>query len=66
MKRKTLLNKEKPSSFLCKCVLSGNVPNIVSFIVTVILIIIGIILYNKFSAVKVQLESCRSSIHNQD
>ena len=44
MKRKTLLNKEKPSSFLSKCVLSGNVPNIVSFIVTVILIIIGIIL----------------------
>jgi len=62
MKRKT----EKPSGFLCKCVLSGNVPHIVSFVVTVILIIIGIILYNKFSTVKVQLESCRSSMHNQD
>jgi hypothetical protein len=66
MKRKTLQNEKKTSSFLSKCVLSGNVPHIASFIITVILIIIGIILYNKFSDVKVQLESCRSSIHNQN
>jgi hypothetical protein len=65
-KRNTLQNKKKTDNFVSKCVLSGNVPHIVSFIVTVILIIIGIILYNKFLVVKVQLESCRSSIHNQD
>jgi hypothetical protein len=66
MKRKTLQNEKKTTGFLYKCVLSGNAPHIVSFIITVILIIIGIILYNKFSDVKVQLESCRSSIHNQN